>query len=224
MKTSGSIAVCIFSRSHLAGAYLAQLLSCNQLFTPILCEELPSTPPSQTMVFLFETSGGTFPLSRCVREIQSRFPLGRFVVVGDPKSEEDLVQLLQLGIHGYLEYSRASKLVLKTTLAVARGEFRMPQQILQKYIHVMSQPHANYSKSCFRVTRREFEVLELVRERLSNKEIAKCLNVKESTVKFHLSHILSKLQVSNRYDLHASVILDKSGRGRIEEVCGGQAR
>jgi DNA-binding CsgD family transcriptional regulator len=41
-------------------------------------------------------------------------------------------------------------------------------------------------------------VLELVRQRLSNKEIARILDVRESTVKYHLSNILAKFRVGNR--------------------------
>lgn len=50
-------------------------------------------------------------------------------------------------------------------------------------------------------TRREDEILELVRRRLSNREIADLLQIRVSTVKFRLSNILSKLHARNRHDL-----------------------
>jgi DNA-binding NarL/FixJ family response regulator len=49
-----------------------------------------------------------------------------------------------------------------------------------------------------------------VKRRLSNKEIGEVLNIQESTVKFHLSNIFSKLQVKKRSDLH--------GKGQLSEV------
>ena len=52
-------------------------------------------------------------------------------------------------------------------------------------------------------TARENEILELVRVRLSNKEIAELLQIRVSTVKFHLSNILSKMQAKSRRDLRA---------------------
>ena len=51
------------------------------------------------------------------------------------------------------------------------------------------------------MTPREIQVLHLVRRRLSNKEIAQLLAICESTVKFHVSNILGKLQVGSRQDL-----------------------
>jgi DNA-binding NarL/FixJ family response regulator len=50
-------------------------------------------------------------------------------------------------------------------------------------------------------TRREGQVLELARERFSNKEMSQMLGVQESTIKFHLSNIYSKLQIVNRLQL-----------------------
>ncbi len=51
------------------------------------------------------------------------------------------------------------------------------------------------------LTPRESQILELVKRRLSNKEIAGIRRVQESTVKFHLSNIFSKLRVPNRQAL-----------------------
>ena len=52
-------------------------------------------------------------------------------------------------------------------------------------------------------TPRENEILELVRMCLSNREIAELLQIRVSTVKFHLSNILSKMPAKNRRDLRA---------------------
>jgi DNA-binding NarL/FixJ family response regulator len=53
------------------------------------------------------------------------------------------------------------------------------------------------------ITQRESQILELVKRRLSNKEIGAVLNIQESTVKFHLSNVFSKLQVTRRSELQA---------------------
>jgi len=57
------------------------------------------------------------------------------------------------------------------------------------------------SNDARQVTPRESEILDLLRLRLSNKEIAEYLRIRVSTVKFHVTHILSKLQISSRQDL-----------------------
>ena len=51
------------------------------------------------------------------------------------------------------------------------------------------------------LSRRETEVLEGLKEGMANKEIANKLNISESTVKFHVSHLLSKFKVDSRIQL-----------------------
>jgi DNA-binding CsgD family transcriptional regulator len=60
------------------------------------------------------------------------------------------------------------------------------------------------------ITQRESQVIELVKRRLSNKEIGAILNIQESTVKFHLSNIFSKLQVNRRSELQ--------DKGQVSEI------
>jgi len=58
-------------------------------------------------------------------------------------------------------------------------------------------------------------VIELVKRRLSNKEIGAILNIQESTVKFHLSNIFSKLQVNRRRQLQDKAQLSEIWRKLI---------
>jgi DNA-binding CsgD family transcriptional regulator len=53
------------------------------------------------------------------------------------------------------------------------------------------------------MTRREIEILDLLRHRLCNKEIANILDIAEVTVKFHVSNIFSKAKVNRRRELLA---------------------
>ncbi len=62
------------------------------------------------------------------------------------------------------------------------------------------------NKSLDTLTPRELEVLQLIAQGLNNKRIAERLTVNERTVKFHVSTILSKLEVSNRTEAVTSAI------------------
>jgi DNA-binding CsgD family transcriptional regulator len=77
----------------------------------------------------------------------------------------------------------------------------MPREILSEYVQCAREGHLRSSSQLESMTARETQTLELVKRRFSNKEIADILHVQESTVKFHLSNIYSKLQVSGRRDL-----------------------
>ena len=66
------------------------------------------------------------------------------------------------------------------------------------------------------LTDRELEVLHLLAEGLSNKEIARAFVISESTVKTHVSHILEKLQVRTRHQAAAYAQGLKPDRNRVD--------
>jgi len=109
--------------------------------------------------------------------------------------------LLTLGVHGFVEHSRVAEALADAVRMVAAGHLWIPKELLQAYVQ-MNADATRRSAGGFRsLTPREKEVFELVRHRLSNKEIAGVLGVREGTVKYHLSHILAKLRVGGRREL-----------------------
>jgi DNA-binding CsgD family transcriptional regulator len=70
------------------------------------------------------------------------------------------------------------------------------------------------------LTRREREIVALLRQGLSNKEIARSLQIGYATVKNHVHSILSKLQVRRRGEAAARVRRANTGIRRITEVVG----
>jgi DNA-binding NarL/FixJ family response regulator len=69
------------------------------------------------------------------------------------------------------------------------------------------------------LTSRQREVLRWILQRLSNKEIATRLNLAERTIKFHVSSLLAKFNVSDRYSLIrcSSGLIANGGRGKLQE-------
>ena len=63
------------------------------------------------------------------------------------------------------------------------------------------------------LTDRERQIMSLVSEGLSNKEIGRRLNIADGTIKVHLHHIYQKLEISNRTVLAALAILHKDSTG-----------
>ena len=63
------------------------------------------------------------------------------------------------------------------------------------------------------LTDRERQIMRLVSEGLSNKEIGRRLNITDGTIKVHLHHIFQKLEISNRTLLAALAISHKDGAG-----------
>ncbi|MGA2905522.1 MAG: response regulator transcription factor [Candidatus Korobacteraceae bacterium] len=111
--------------------------------------------------------------------------------------------LLRLGVKGVLAYGQAPRELSRAACQVAGGGYCVPRELLTGFIESIL-PELYGSKSLTperEISRREREVLDLLLENLSNKEIAAKLFVAERTVKFHVSNLLSKFGVHRRADL-----------------------
>jgi NarL family two-component system response regulator LiaR len=108
--------------------------------------------------------------------------------------EDDLVQkALQAGATGYLMKNVSARELADAIRAAHKGKMTLSPEAAQALAHAA----ANQAEGA-ELTDREKEVLKLMVEGLNNQEIADRLVVSLSTVKYHISNILSKLQVDNR--------------------------
>jgi DNA-binding NarL/FixJ family response regulator len=113
----------------------------------------------------------------------------------------DADRMVQLGVHGFLPYSNVADALLRAVRAVADGKIWVRGDVLQQYMHKNLIAHNGGLGGRAGLTGRENVILDLVKRRMSNSEIAGILGVRESTVKFHISNLFSKLQVKSRRDL-----------------------
>jgi two-component system, NarL family, response regulator LiaR len=108
--------------------------------------------------------------------------------------EDDLVQkALQAGATGYLMKNVSARELADAIRAAHKGKMTLSPEAAQALAHAA----ANQAQGA-ELTEREREVLKLMVEGLNNAEIAERLVVSLSTVKYHISNILSKLEVDNR--------------------------
>ena len=108
--------------------------------------------------------------------------------------EDSLVQgALQAGASGYLMKNVTARELAGAIQSVFAGKMTLAPEATQALIHAATQP-----KEVENLTERELEVLKLMVEGLNNAEIAERLVVSLSTVKYHISNVLSKLNVENR--------------------------
>ncbi len=107
---------------------------------------------------------------------------------------------------------RLRQQLVQAVHCVAQGNLWISSNVLEAYVRhsITSLKTDNESPTGQGITQRESQVIELVKRRFSNKEIGAMLNVQESTVKFHLSNIFSKLQVNRRSELQ--------DKGQVSEI------
>lgn len=128
-------------------------------------------------------------------------------------SDDDLFAAIKYGAQGYLLKNLEPPQLFSMLEGIARGEAPMSGVMAAKILREFQKPTETTSQSAASqpdtLTDREIEVLELVVEGASNKDIAQQLHVTRNTVKMHLRSILEKLHVQNR--VQAAVLAVREG-------------
>jgi DNA-binding NarL/FixJ family response regulator len=204
--------VCVVDQNRLAARYLLEILAKNSAFHAVTLEEMMALKSSEAPVFIIDREGIDLPLSECLDVLRKRHPNAKFVILDEDQPLEETAGLLSLGVHGFVSYAKTDEQLSQAVARLAQGELWFASNVLEAYARrsIASLKTVNKSPTAQEISQRESQVIDLVKRRLSNKEIGEVLNIQESTVKFHLSNIFSKLQVKKRSDLH--------GKGQLSEV------
>lgn len=136
-----------------------------------------------------------------LRLLQDDAPLAQVVMLTVSEDAEDLVDALRSGARGYLLKNIETDFLLDAIRRAARGESVMSPHMATKLADVMRQPvkaSPQNTASTAKLTPREGEIIILLARGISNKEIARELDLAESTVKIHVQGILRKLNLASR--------------------------
>ncbi len=132
--------------------------------------------------------------AECTREIKKRCPNVQVVVLTSFQEETLVEEALKAGAIGYLLKDVSANELAAAIYAARKGKPTLAPEATEALIHASLHPAAN--RPC--LTDREMDVLRLMSKGDSNAEIARTLVVSLSTVKFHVSAILSKMSADSR--------------------------
>jgi two-component system, NarL family, response regulator len=121
--------------------------------------------------------------------IHTEFPNARIAILTTYDTDEDIFRGLQSGAKGYLLKDSKMSELLDAIRKLHAGQKYIPPAVGAKLAERMSQPQ---------LSDREREVLREMSQGKTNQEIGTKLGISESTVKYHINNILSKLGVSDR--------------------------
>ena len=127
--------------------------------------------------------------AEATRSIIAQFPQALIVVLTTYDGDENIYRALQAGAHAYLLKDVPRDEFLSAIRSVHSGQYCIPPTVAARLAQRL--PYSELSS-------RELEVLKLVVEGMSNKEIASALAISESTVKNHVNSILGKMRVNDR--------------------------
>jgi DNA-binding NarL/FixJ family response regulator len=193
------ILVSVLSENCLVSAYLVGLLRQDASFRTVSMDAVQrhGVRADAPLTFVIDASTLASPVGHCLRQLRQLSRSCRFLILDEERNNEEAVRLLLSGAHGFLPHSQVGMRLGRAVRFIANGHFWVAPGVFESYLTQMRKG----SNDARQVTPRESEILDLLRLRLSNKEIAEYLRIRVSTVKFHVTHILSKLQISSRQDL-----------------------
>lgn len=215
--------------SHLLVAhYLLELLKPNPNLMPIiLFDGVRSTklfPAGAPVIFVIDLWGLPLPTFQYLDMFSRATPECAFLALDRTRQENDVAQFLRTGFAGFVSHDEIH-LLGSAIEAVADGRLWISAEATRLYFKMTSTRTTIRRTDVGVLTMRENQILDLLRRRYSNREVADFLGISESTVKFHVSNVLMKLNVSNRRELtDKDCFLGVGSDGLAEEVKTGQMR
>ncbi|MGH7274994.1 MAG: response regulator [Nitrospiria bacterium] len=136
------------------------------------------------------------------RRIKLEQPQIGIVVLTMYEEEEYIFELVKAGATGYMLKNSDSSQIIKAIRSTYQGESMLQPsvatKILSEFSHLSQRPAPKPTRTDQELTDREVQVIKLIADGKTNKEIANTLTISEKTVKNHVRNIFQKLEVDDR--------------------------
>ena len=141
-----------------------------------------------------------------LKAIKATELISRVVILTVSDNEKDVVATLRAGADGYLLKDMEPEDMLARLHQVVNGQIILSDKVSDLVVRGLHEE----SRETVNLTAREEEILGLIAKGMSNKLIARELDIVESTVKVHVKHLLRKLKLRNR--LEAAIWMIEKGK------------
>jgi two-component system, NarL family, nitrate/nitrite response regulator NarL len=155
------------------------------------------------------------------RRIRDELPTVKVVILTVSEADEPLFDAIRFGAHGYLLKDLRPEQLYELIRAVMRNETALSPAIAGRLLKEFREGGAGRRVVTPEaegpgLTQREIQIMQLVAQGLSNKEIGVRLSITEGTVKNHVHNALEKLQLENRIQAAAYVVRHGLGYQALE--------
>jgi len=140
-----------------------------------------------------------------IERVSAQKPDVKFIILTSHLNEHVINKAMKMGIYGYILKDVNSELLDMIVKSVSSGAMWIDKKVVQilRELNPNVVPNSQMSRSGFKqthanLTAREYEVLKLVVDGMSNQQIAQTLNISEHTSKAHVCNIIQKLVVDDR--------------------------
>jgi len=167
-------------------------------------EALSMVKHLQPEILLLDLAMPNMPGMEALRELTNHETPTRTIVLTGKIEKQEILEALQLGARGVLLKDAAAEHLAACIRAVVQGEYWLDGRPVQNLVQVLRELTAQTApppRKTYGLTARELEVVALITEGYTNKDIASTFGISEETVKRHLTNIFNKLGVGNRLEL-----------------------
>lgn len=140
-----------------------------------------------------------------MRSLLELLPATKIVALGVPETDRDVVDCAEAGVSGYVPREASLEDLVAAVESVGRGELLCSPRVAASLLRRVALGSAAGvgSGQLDHLTAREGQIVRLIEQGLSNKEIASRLGIEVATVKNHVHNLLEKLQVHRRAEAAA---------------------
>ncbi len=141
-----------------------------------------------------------------VKLVKKNFPGTKIIVMDLIPLQADVFEFVHAGVSGFILKDASVSDFLKTIRSIAKGLQVLPPNLTgslfsQIIEHAISESNSSAVIESVRMTKRERQVIELIAEGFTNKEIAQRLHLSTYTIKSHVHNILEKLALTTRVQI-----------------------
>jgi DNA-binding NarL/FixJ family response regulator len=158
-------------------------------------------------VVLLDLGLGDVDSGRVVTALLKQMPDTRIVAMDLIPLSEEILELVNAGVSGFVMKDASFDEFVATIRAVAGGEKVLPARMTESlFAQIAREARGHKAQDVLedvRMTPRELQIIELIGEGLSNKEIAQRLNIAAHTVKSHVRNVMEKLALHTRLQIAA---------------------
>jgi len=158
-------------------------------------EQLAQTSAADILLLDISMPGGGL---KALYAILAARPQQKIVILTVSEANADVAEALKAGARGYVLKGVGSKALAEILRDVADGQSYVSPSLSARLLSDLLKPGGSKPDPLSLLTAREADILKLVSEGLSNKEVAARLSLQEKTVKHHMTRVLAKLNVRNR--------------------------
>ncbi|MDX5407886.1 two-component system response regulator NarL [Rheinheimera aquimaris] len=147
-----------------------------------------------------------------LKKLRDEGVTSRIVMLTVSDADEDVVNAISNGADGYLLKDSDPEILLEHIKRALSGKMVLSEAVTQVLATALRRPTVKTPAELNSLTNREHEILSFIAKGLSNKLIARELNISDGTVKVHVKHLLKKLGLRSRVEAAVWMVNQQGGK------------